>query len=106
MAQKTQVISRVVVKASVHRVPGKPTTKPRSRGPVGATRQIQELVVSTTEEEWNKRWAKALKVLKGEVSKPTTKPAPKPPEAKPVEKKAPAKKPAAKKPAAKPAPKK
>jgi hypothetical protein len=99
----TQVISRVVLKASVHRVPGKPTTKPRSRGPQGATRQIKEIITTTNVEDWDIRWAAAIDILTNGVKytappKPKPKPEPKA-EAKPAAKVAakPAAKPAAKK---------
>lgn len=98
------VSANVLIKGTVHEVSA-PVDKAvvRSRGPKhkGNLKQQAAFQVNCTLKEWNERWAKALKVLKGEVTKPTAKPAPKPPEAKPVEKKAPVKKPAAK-----PAPKK
>jgi hypothetical protein len=102
------VSANVLIKGTVHEVSA-PVDKSvvRSRGPKsrGQAKQQAAFQVNCTLKEWNERWAKALKVLKGEVTKPTAKADPKPPEEKPPPKAAP-KKPAAKKPAAKPASKK
>ena len=114
MAKKVEksVSANVLIKGTVHEVSA-PVDKAvvRSRGPKfkGNQKQQAAFQVNCTLKEWNERWAKAIKVLKGEVAKPAAKKAapPKPPEAKPAEKKAPAaKKAPAKKPAAKPAAKK
>lgn len=101
----TQVISRVVLKASVHRVPEK--TYKGSRGPVGAYRKVNELVVNATEAEFEKRWAEAQKILTEGFKKPAApKPKPKPAAPKPKTEAAPKKDAPKKTEAKKPAPKK
>ena len=70
MATKYQVISRVALKAMVHVVP-EPVdkSKVRSRGPNPVHKFIDGFNVSCSVEDWEKRWAAAVDVLKNGVKK-------------------------------------
>ena len=94
----------VLLKGTVHEVSA-PVDKSvvRSRGPKfkGQGKQQAAFQVNCSLEDWSKRWAKALAILKGDVPKPVPKPAAptKPAEVKPAPAPAPkpVPKPAAKK---------